>query len=322
MALAQRTGRPPPTICQQLDISPADLADREVSYPKSRMDAMWDRALVLSGDPGFGLSLPELLVPGVLGPVEYLARSMATLQEGYQQAVRFQNLLQRNTSRWHIDETPTHTRYRYVLVPPLAPAHRHIVEFACATFVKLGRLAAAEPWVPARVTFTHARGALLSRYKDAFGCAPHFEGEANEVVLDTAARQTPMSGEDAHLAAIVREYAERRQSAFSSEATADAVRLVVSETMHLGEVALASVAERLDTTERTLRRRLAAENTSFQALVDEVRFDVAKSYLERGDMTTDEIALLLGFSEVSAFYRAFRRWYGGTLSAYRQSPIK
>lgn len=56
-ALARDTGRPPTEICAELKLSPSELTDREVSYPKTQMDALWDQALHMSGDPGFGLSL-------------------------------------------------------------------------------------------------------------------------------------------------------------------------------------------------------------------------------------------------------------------------
>ena len=322
MALVERTGRPFAVVCSELGLSAGELGDREATFAKSTMDAAWGAALSISGDPGFGLSLSEQLAPGMLGPVEYLLRSMATLGEGYAQAVRYQNLLQRNTSTWRIVQTGTHTRYRYALVPPVASAYRHIVEFACATFVRVGRLSAARHWAPQRVRFEHGRGAPIARYEAAFECEVEFDADATEVVLDADALRTPMSAEDAHLAAIVREYAERRQRALGSETSANSVRRTLCEIMHLGDISLATVAGRLGTSERTLRRRLAAEGQSFQALVDEVRFDVTKAYLQRDDLSTEEIAVLVGFSDVSAFYRAFRRWYGANLSEFRQSPSK
>jgi AraC-like DNA-binding protein len=76
------------------------------------------------------------------------------------------------------------------------------------------------------------------------------------------------------------------------------------------------VAGELGLSARTLRRRLEAEGTSFQRLLDETRFALAEAYLARGPVSTPELAFMLGFSEASAFHRAFRRWTGTTPGAY------
>ena len=79
-----------------------------------------------------------------------------------------------------------------------------------------------------------------------------------------------------------------------------------------------TVARTLGMSERTLRRRLAADGLGVQALVDEVRFESAKAYLAQPSLSIAEIALLLAFSDARAFTRAFKRWSGGTVSEYRR----
>ncbi len=70
---------------------------------------------------------------------------------------------------------------------------------------------------------------------------------------------------------------------------------------------------------RTLRRRLQNEGTSFQTLLDDVRFSLAKGHLYRGEIAVAELAFVLGFSDTSAFYRAFKRWTGTTPQRSAQS---
>jgi AraC-like DNA-binding protein len=69
---------------------------------------------------------------------------------------------------------------------------------------------------------------------------------------------------------------------------------------------------------RTLRRRLEAESTTFRRLLDELRRDLALRYLADPRLAIGEIAFMLGFSEVSAFHRAFRRWRATTPAAFRR----
>jgi len=82
---------------------------------------------------------------------------------------------------------------------------------------------------------------------------------------------------------------------------------------------LEAVARELGTAPATLRRRLKAEGESFQAIKDEVRRDLAISYLSTTDKSIREIALELGFLEPSAFHRAFRKWAHTSPGAYRRA---
>jgi len=70
---------------------------------------------------------------------------------------------------------------------------------------------------------------------------------------------------------------------------------------------------------RKLQRRLESAGTTFNTLLNEIRQDLAQKYLKEQDTTMTEIAFLLGFSESSAFSRAFRRWMGVSPSAYRKA---
>src|SRR5262249_980547 len=99
--------------------------------------------------------------------------------------------------------------------------------------------------------------------------------------------------------------------------TARARRAVV-QALPDGKLGVADIARRLGTSGRSLQRGLLAESTSFQELVSEVRCQLAIGHLQYGRMTTAEIAFALGFSEPSAFQRAFRRWTGKTPLAFRR----
>jgi AraC-like DNA-binding protein len=80
---------------------------------------------------------------------------------------------------------------------------------------------------------------------------------------------------------------------------------------------LPAVARSLGQSPRSLRRHLASEGTSFQQLVEQIRSELARQHLEDAGLTVSEIAFLVGFSELSPFLRAFRRWTGVTPGEYR-----
>ena len=96
------------------------------------------------------------------------------------------------------------------------------------------------------------------------------------------------------------------------------MRAFLLEEVQRGAPTLQTAAAHLRTSPRTLKRRLQEEGTTFQDLLDSVRCDLAKRYLEEPRLALGEVSFLLGFSEPSAFHRAFKRWTGKTPLAYRQ----
>src|SRR5262249_16896150 len=97
----------------------------------------------------------------------------------------------------------------------------------------------------------------------------------------------------------------------------DRMRELIAEALQSGVPTLDQIAKKMATSERTLRRRLEAEGTSFRALLDETRARLARSYVSDRRMPLSEVAFLLGFPEPSAFHRAFKRWTETTPSAWR-----
>jgi AraC-like DNA-binding protein len=95
------------------------------------------------------------------------------------------------------------------------------------------------------------------------------------------------------------------------------VRAAICELLRDGSPRGQSVAQRLGMPLRTLQRRLREENTTLAALIDGVRFELAERYLSDARISSQEAAFLLGFSDVSAFHRAFVRWTGVTPAEYR-----
>ena len=101
----------------------------------------------------------------------------------------------------------------------------------------------------------------------------------------------------------------------------DRVRRTILEELGLGEPKLARLAQRMQLSERTLQRWLQRERTSVQALIDGARRELALRQLASTSQSIAQIAHLVGFAEVRAFHRAFKRWTGSTPAAYRRSIL-
>lgn len=150
----------------------------------------------------------------------------------------------------------------------------------------------------------------VSPYADVLGVAPRFGAAQSVAVVDAAALDLPLPQADELTAATTeqqcRELVERRRA---RTGTSGRVRDELVRTP--GEMPdVAEVARRLAVSERTLRRRLGDEGTSFRTLVDEVRSALAEELLATGSMTVEQVARRLGYAETASFTHAFTRWNG------------
>ena len=108
----------------------------------------------------------------------------------------------------------------------------------------------------------------------------------------------------------------------NDESTSARVRSALSEILPGGQCSIEDVAERLGLSRRTLQRKLSEENTTFQKQLNSTREMLAIHYLRNTEMTTNDIAFLLGYQEINSFLRAFTVWTGKTVSDYRKNLVK
>ena len=94
------------------------------------------------------------------------------------------------------------------------------------------------------------------------------------------------------------------------------------ERLATGEVSEETLAADLNVSRRTLQRRLADGNTTYESLLDATRRDLALRYIDDPAKSIIEIAFLLGYSQHSVFTRAFRRWTGRSPTDFRAAPLK
>ena len=156
----------------------------------------------------------------------------------------------------------------------------------------------------------------LVRRSVSFGCTTN----AFVIEREFVDRQVPSA--DEHLYPVLKRYLDRVLAEMPREDDLLAsIRRAVGESLRDGDPNLAQVARKLAMGPRTLQRRLREQGVDFKWLVDDTRRRFSLNYLRERKHTLSEIACLLGYSEVSAFNRAFRRWTGSTPSDYRRRGV-
>ena len=172
---------------------------------------------------------------------------------------------------------------------------------------------------PRRVALRRAAPADPGPYERLFGCPVSFGADANRLSIGLAEADHALPTGNRDLAAMHDRALVEQLARLDKKDVMARFRASLLERMSSGDLSEDNLARDLNMSRRSLQRRLAEAEATYQSLVDETRRDMALRYLEdRGKSATD-IAFLLGYSQQSAFTRAFRRWTGKSPSAYRSS---
>ncbi|WP_437925524.1 AraC family transcriptional regulator [Sorangium sp. So ce291] len=300
-------------------LTAAALADPDARVPLAAFYALIEAAVTAAADPHLGLGFAGRLQPEHFDALGFLAMSSPTLGEAFRRMLRYQQLWNEG-ERYTLEIRERRAHIAFTPFGPDRPAHGQMAEmFAFDALVNAGRMCGA-PIRAVAVRFRHAPAADPEEKARRLGAAVQFEAPQTELVLPAEALDLPLPHANEALAAFL----ERQVGAIAAQlpgaaspapALADRVRALLGERLREG-ADLGALAERLRMSPRTLQRRLSDEGTSLHALLDEVRRGRAASLLE-ADMAIGEVAYLLGYSEPSAFHRAFRRWTGETPEAFR-----
>lgn len=299
--------------------SAAALSGADARLPHEVALAVWREAVYRSGDQAFGIHAAEQIRPGAFDVLDYAMRSSATLGEGLERLVRYHRILH-DAAVVRLRVAGDGAELTHALPGDPAALPRHVSEFIAATWMVVARQATGVDFAPVQVRFRHPRPANLEAHRRLFRAPIRFNEAVNGIVLRRELLNTPLVKSDPGLCVVldrhVRELLERVPRV---TALRDRVRQIAAQGLSTGAPPAATIARSLHMSQRTLQRQLRKDGTSQRDLIDALRRDLAMRYLAERQIAIAEVAFLLGFSEASAFHRAFKRWSGTTPATYRRS---
>ncbi len=308
----------PEGLLRELGVDPVAPVTRS-PRPTSHIGvALLERAVALRGE-GFGARAAATLRLDALGVLGLACLSAPTVGEALERALRYRRLVfDADDYALEIEEGSATLVRRPVpaaLARTLPRGARALVELGLIEhLVALREIAGGRLGPRVELRFAHAAppdgGAELRRVAAA---RARFATSRHELRLPRSLLARPTRHGHPAMAAFFADLARDRLAASATAGSAaSCVRAFLARELRGGAPTARAAARALGTSDRTLTRRLAAEGTTFPALLDEVRREAALALLRRQDVTLAEIAFLLGFSEPRAFHRAFRRWTGRT----------
>lgn len=262
-------------------------------------------------DPLIGFEIGKSLKYSDIGVLGYAAAACRDV-EGMLRILEKYIYVFCHLNRFHLDLGQAFSAFSYSF-PVAEVAHRrHDEEMAIVSIVNFIRQCTGRPFVPEYVEFAHPRpDAPIERYTDHFGCDVYFNRGRNAFCFRNEVLACPLvTADPRHLDALDFYLADQLKHREGGGELVARLRHLITVSLSNGEVHVCDIARQLGMSARTMQRHLRDCDTSFSELVEGCRRTLAIDYVKSTDYSLTEVALMLGYGELSSFSRAYKRWTG------------
>jgi AraC-like DNA-binding protein len=305
--LVRELGGDPDQILTRVGISP-DATTRPlewISFPA--VLRAYEVAATETRCKTFGLRLGTMRQLGFLGPLQLIVSYSQNLRTGFEAFCRFVSV-QNTGYQPYLDVGPEEATFQLVLTSQLRRWGQQWIEESLVTALRLLRGCLGASYVPRRISLRHAAISDRVAYQRYFGTEVCTQAPVDGVTIDRRDLEIANVRQDSEVLSVLTDFLRADVMPARTDVTG-LVKGVLRRSLGSGEISIEAVAEEIGVHKRTLQRRLQETGTTFADLLDEVRADVAKHYVATGQLPLTRVALLLGFSDQSAFNHAFRRWF-------------
>lgn len=324
--LAVRNGADPAQLAVRAGIDPEDLQDQDNRVSLAKYAALMHAAQVLTGDPALALHFGEAYDMSELSIVALLGQGCETMADAMAQIERFGRLMvdvdvddpqgRRLVFRdegervWLVDTRTNPNDFPEITESGFA-------RMASAARLKMG---GAPKGLVREVHVTHKAPAYRDEYDKVFQVPVVFESDKNALLFGDASILTMKvpNRSSRYVFGVLSERAENLLRDLEASTTVRGrVESLLVPILHTGDVSMDLIAAKMALSRQTLFRKLKAEGTTFERVLDELRHKMALNYLAGKKVSVNEAAYLVGFSEPAAFSRAFKRWTGASPKSIR-----
>ncbi len=298
-------------------VSPKMSTLPTLKLPLATFCKLFEESARRTGCDNFGLWFGQQFQPRDLGMWGYAALSAPTLGSALDNLVELFPYQQSASTMRLRAQDENRIRLEYRIESPDIVARRQDAELSLGQFWNIARECCGTNWSPLEIHFEHPRPAEWRQHETAFGAPVFFGCPTNAIVFSRELLERPMPGRDPKLLAMMRTCLELIGPKARSESLIDRVCNAIRVHLPDGAPTVEDIAAELRLPVSAIRRALVDEGMGLREAVDRTRLRLAQHYLEQRHLPLSEIALLLGYSELSAFTRAFTRWTGTAPRSYR-----
>jgi len=305
----KKAGFDPKAILDRAGIAQSALEGAKTQFPKREFQALWQVASEATGDPAIALRVSTMVRTDTLGVIGHLVVESESRRKAFNLARELSPLLWEGFECDY--ETDGEVAFLRCNIDRDPYASRFTTEYGIGIIITIGRLLGTDGSDPLEARFSYPAPAYADEYERILRVPIRFDAGENGVLFRMPMRDTLNPTADAILRRLLERYAAEQISRMPTSARfSQRARSCIQSMLPLGGLTADMVATQLGTSERTLRRRLKDEGTNYQEILQEVRIELARHYLTQEKREIVDVALILGFSDQSAFTKAFHRWTG------------
>ncbi|MFK8047034.1 MAG: AraC family transcriptional regulator ligand-binding domain-containing protein [Halioglobus sp.] len=272
-------------------------------------------------DPLFGIKYAESVNPATYHAFGVMLTSSTTLRAFCMRLQRYWAYI--NTGDKIYFDGHGRLQYQQIVLPELfeEPYENLLHESAwVATMLKLIRMVSTPKFSPQRISMAFAKPeGFTDEYDSYFSCPIEYYAQSTVIYFQQEDLDLPLAGGNAELGRHSESLVYHYLKTFIEIDVLNASRMALFELLPRGQFSLDILADSLDKDEQQLSVELKQAGTSYQQLLGDTRRELAEEYITRADLTVNEIAYMLGFSDCSNFARSFRRWTGSSPTDFREN---
>jgi len=311
-------GGDPDRVLGKAGLDDRVLADPVAAVSLASFVELMEGGATATGNGNFGLEFGQQFQPASLGLIGELALKAPNAGLALSSFAKLFPLHQQNTETRLVAEDGL-LRLEYRILDAKIWARRQDAELTMGMFANVAKLALGSAYSLEEVCFEHPRPEQSRIHERLFDAPVFFSSRTNSISFRAQGLDRAMPEADprsfATIAAKLHEIGRNTGPVSLPAAVCSEIRRLLPE----GYPTIETVAESLRFTRWTLQRRLSAHGVSFSDCVESVRAHLSRLYLAEPHLAVGTISDLLGYSEISAFSRSFRRWYGTAPELFRKS---
>lgn len=306
----------PKPIYKKAGIDPALLCNPNARIDVESVQSIWQQAEKVIVDPCFTVDMAEFWHPSMLGALGYAWLASSTLRRALNRIVRYIHVVNESLA-FELCDTPAGLRMSANFNASVynMPQHHDLV---LTILMHMCRFNFGQELKATEIKLARPELVCAKKLEQYFGTEVQFDAEKTSITIARADADMELCSANKQIALMHDEVLMKYLVTIKKGDIVQQVKTIILENLPDGQVTDKLVASELNLSERSMQRRLKEHKTTFRFLLDGVREMVAKQYIENPRNRMSDIAFLIGFSEQSAFSRAFKKWTGKSPVEYRK----